>query len=567
MLPDIEETSNRISIIDKKKCKPKKCNHECQKFCPVNRQGKNCVTIKKKAQIAENLCIGCNICTKKCPFDAIKVINLPFDPKNFIFQYSSNGFKVHKLFTPKKNSIVGLLGSNGLGKTTLLKLILGKIIKNKEEFLNKINNKELKKFIEDVYQNKYSIIAKRQNIYKCQRKIFDKKFYKKDIIEYLELKELLEYDSERKKKLSGGEIQRLVIGYIASQDKDIYIFDEISNYLDLDQRIKVSHIIRNLSSKNKYVIVVDHDLTVLDYVSDYIYCLYGVSSAYCSISPIHTTKNGINVFLKGYDKINNIRFRENKLTFSDTYQSEYPENDKVSYDYPEFKIQYQDFHLNSSKGRIYNSEITVLLGKNGSGKSSFLKTFKKNMKDYLKISYKPQNIKTKYKGTVESLFSKKIGNYRENEIYYNTVVRKSGINKLLQMNLKNLSEGQKQLVFICLTLGTNADLYILDEPSANLDVNLRYKVSKIIKKYLLKTNKTALIVDHDINMIKYLADKTIIFSNNQASQPISSQEGINQYFKSLNITSRKDPENNRISINKLNSRLDIDQKSQNKYIK
>ena len=70
----------RIAIINPDKCKPKKCGLECYKTCPVNKTGKLCIEVKKSSticQISENLCIGCGMCVKKCPFKAIKIINLP----------------------------------------------------------------------------------------------------------------------------------------------------------------------------------------------------------------------------------------------------------------------------------------------------------------------------------------------------------------------------------------------------------------------------------------------------------------------------------------------------------
>ena len=66
----------RLAIVDRNKCKPKKCNFECMRACPVNKIGKECITIKKKANISNTLCIGCNMCVSVCPFNAIKIVNL-----------------------------------------------------------------------------------------------------------------------------------------------------------------------------------------------------------------------------------------------------------------------------------------------------------------------------------------------------------------------------------------------------------------------------------------------------------------------------------------------------------
>lgn len=59
-----------------------------------------------------------------------------------------------------------------------------------------------------------------------------------------------------------------------------YMFDEPSSYLDVKQRLKAAQTIRGLLAHDKYIVVVEHDLSVLDYLSDFISCLYGIPGAY-----------------------------------------------------------------------------------------------------------------------------------------------------------------------------------------------------------------------------------------------------------------------------------------------
>merc|ERR1719460_3104870 len=66
---------------------------------------------------------------------------------------------------------------------------------------------------------------------------------------------------------------------------------------------------------SKYVVVVEHDLAVLDYMSDYICCLYGQPGAYGVVTKIASVRNGINNFLAGYIPAENMRFRAEELTF------------------------------------------------------------------------------------------------------------------------------------------------------------------------------------------------------------------------------------------------------------
>lgn len=118
------EVENWIAIVNPEKCKPKKCWLECKTKCPVNLIGKICIEVTKDSKqslISEILCIGCGICVKVCPFEAIKIINLPHGiPNEVTHRYGPNWFVLYKLPTPRIGSILGLVGTNGIGKTTAL---------------------------------------------------------------------------------------------------------------------------------------------------------------------------------------------------------------------------------------------------------------------------------------------------------------------------------------------------------------------------------------------------------------------------------------------------------------
>jgi ATP-binding cassette, sub-family E, member 1 len=144
---DAEETKTRIAIINTQKCKPKKCRQECKRQCPVVRMGKMCIEVGPTSKIAflsEELCIGCGICVKKCPFEAISIINLP---KNLESQtthrYSANSFKLHRLPSPRAGQVLGLVGTNGIGKSTALQILAGKLKPNLGNFESPPDWKEI----------------------------------------------------------------------------------------------------------------------------------------------------------------------------------------------------------------------------------------------------------------------------------------------------------------------------------------------------------------------------------------------------------------------------------------
>jgi ATP-binding cassette, sub-family E, member 1 len=99
----------------------------------------------------------------------------------------------------------------------------------------------------------------------------------------------------------------------------VFMFDEPTSYLDVKQRLTVSNSIRDITNQNNganYVIVVEHDLSILDYMSDAVCCLYGKASAYGVITMPMNVREGINAFLAGFIETDNVRFRDNELKFN-----------------------------------------------------------------------------------------------------------------------------------------------------------------------------------------------------------------------------------------------------------
>lgn len=584
--------SSSIAVVDPEKCKPNKCGLECKKNCPVVRIGKTCIEVKrtdKQALIQESLCIGstCNICTKKCPFSAINIINLPKELKeNMIHRYGDNGFALYKLPIPNKNGIIGLIGDNGCGKSTILKILAKKMEPNN---INNINiNVSLKKYFEEIEKCHSNLSSfKPQHIDKIPaiaKGVVSHYFEKSqiDLDKHKYTYELLGIEQIINKKienLSGGELQRFATFYAICKDSKIYIFDESSSFLDIRQRINLAKAIRSLDSNNKYIFVVDHDLAILDYMCDYVYLLYGKTSQYGIVSQMMTTGEGINTFLDGYITSENMRFRDIALSFKANREDILIEKTEgKSYQYPNLVKDYGDFKINIDAGSFNNNEITVLLGENGTGKTTFIKLLAGKLDPdndvhvpELIVSYKPQIINPKFDGTVRDLLFLKVKDAMTNSQFNLEIIKPLGIQNLFDKQVKELSGGELQCVAIVLCFGQPADVYLLDECSAFLDCNKRVIVAKIIRRYIMNTQKSCFVVEHDLLMILYLADKIMLFDGvpgkeSNVSTPCGVVSGLNKFLENIDVSMRKDIKSSRPRFNKLNSVMDQDQKKNGQYI-
>ena len=599
----MSEKNSRIAIVNGDRCKPKKCRQECKRSCPVVKTGKLCIEVtptSKIAFISEVLCIGCGICVKKCPFDAITIINLPTNlESNTTHRYSANSFKLHRLPTPRPGQVLGLVGTNGIGKSTALKILAGKQKPNLGKFDNPpewqdiiryFRGSELQNYFTKMLEDNIKAIIKPQYVDNIPRaikgpvtkvgEILKVRMEKpqetvKEYIKILQLAHVLNRDID---KLSGGELQRFAIGMTCVQEADVYMFDEPSSYLDVKQRLNAAQIIRSLLSPTKYVICVEHDLSVLDYLSDFVCIIYGVPSVYGVVTLPSSVREGINIFLDGHIPAENIRFRSEALQFRLNDAGDDLRDDATrDYQYPKMKRTQGDFVLNVDQGEFSDSEILVMMGENGTGKTTLIKLLAGAIKaddgtdvPKLNASMKPQTIAPKFPGTVRQLFFKKIRGQFLNPQFQTDVVKPLKIDDIIDQEVQHLSGGELQRVAIVLSLGIPADIYLIDEPSAYLDSEQRIICSKVIRRFILHNKKTAFIVEHDFIMATYLADKVIVFDGTPAKDahagaPESLLTGCNRFLKNLNVTFRRDPNSFRPRINKLDSQMDKEQKSSGNY--
>ncbi|KAM7268195.1 hypothetical protein ACFE04_010361 [Oxalis oulophora] len=563
----------RIAIVSSDRCKPKKCRQECKKSCPVVKTGKFCIEVaptSKLAFISEELCIGCGICVKKCPFEAIQIINLPKDlNKDTTHRYGPNTFKLHRLPVPRPGQVLGLVGTNGIGKSTALKVLAGKLKPNLGRFSNPpdwqeiliyFRGSELQNYFTRILEDNLKAIIKPQYVDHIPKAVQgnvgqvldqkDERDVKEELCVDLDLNQVLDRNVG---DLSGGELQRFAIAVVAIQSAEIYMFDEPSSYLDVKQRLKAAKVIRSLLRPNSYVIVVEHDLSVLDYLSDFICCLYGKPGAYGVVTLPFSVREGINIFLAGFVPTENLRFRDVELTFKTPQETaEEIEPSHARYKYPKMNKVQGNFKLSVDEGEFTDSQIIVMLGENGTGKTTFIRMLAgllapDNTVDgeipELNVSYKPQKISPKFQHSVRHLLHSKIRDFYLHPKFVSEVMKPLQIEQLMDQEVVNLSGGELQRVALTLCLGKPADIYLIDEPSAYLDSEQRIVASRVIKRFILGEKKTAFIVEHDFIMATYLADRVIVYEGQpsvdcKANSPQSLKTGMNLFLSSLNVVKR-----------------------------
>jgi ATP-binding cassette subfamily E protein 1 len=584
----------RIAVLLKDRCQPKRCNTECLKYCPKVRTGVQTIVIgeKGKPEITEELCAGCGICVHKCPFEAIKIIGLPDELEGEIMhQYGLNGFRLYRLPVPKTGIVTGILGPNGIGKSTSFRLLSGVEVPNlgrydqppsKEEILDRFAGTELKEFLERVYAGKVRTAMKPQYVDKLPavnkgivKQLLEKVAERMSVSEAVDLLELNDVVERPLTELSGGELQRTAIAATILKDSDVYFFDEPSSYLDIYQRIKVARIIQALS-KQKQVVVIEHDLAILDFLADNVYLVYGSEGAFGVFAQPRQVRMAINVYLDGYMKEENIRFRDRPIVFEDRPPRGAWESVSLL-DYDEIVFRYPNFKLKVMPGSIKAGESVGVVGPNATGKTTFVKVLagvlqpeQGMVQANLKVSYKPQYINPDFEGTVKELFLTSIKDFFESGFFETEIAHPLTLKTLYEKDIQNLSGGELQRSAIALCLSRDADVYLFDEPSAYLDSNQRMEAAKTIRRVMEKRGRSALVVDHDIYFLDMVSDSMMVFSGQPGKEglgegPYDMRKGMNKFLQAVDITFRRDNDTNRPRINKPDSRLDQEQKQKGEY--
>ncbi|KAF5085658.1 ribosome biogenesis/translation initiation ATPase RLI [Methanoculleus horonobensis] len=581
----------RIAVVHRDRCHPVKCGTECILYCPRVRTGDETVVIgeDQKAVISEELCVGCGICVKKCPFQALDIVNLPEQLDQPTHRYGQNGFVLYGLPIPVEGKVTGILGPNGIGKSTSVKILSGTLVPNLgrtdaeiswKEVLDLYQGTELFDYLQLLSQKNVKVAVKPQYIDQIP-KVFSGSV--RDLLGTTDERGKLDYYIDRLSlkavvdrpitTLSGGELQRVALAACLARDADFYFLDEITPYLDVYQRMAVANLIRELALERP-VVIVEHDLAILDMLADTVHIAYGEPAVFGVITYPKGVRVGINQYLEGFLPEENVRFRTYAVTF-DTRAHASDVNREVLLEFPAMTKAFEQFSLTVDGGEIRSGEVLGVLGANGIGKSTFaqllagvLEPDTGAMDTRVRISYKPQYLKGDTEATVEEVLRQTTTKF-DTSYYQHEILEPLSLAQFLQAPINTLSGGELQRVAIAVCLSRDADLYILDEPSAHLDVEQRVKISRMIRKHAEGREASTLVIDHDIYVIDMISDRILVFEgepgiSGKAAGPFDMAPGMNRFLEALGITFRRD-KSGRPRINKPGSFLDREQIAAGEY--
>jgi len=599
-------TDDSIAVVDLERCQPDRCNYECMNYCPPNRTGKECIVIRgeeaeeggpDQIRISEEICLGesCGICVEKCPFDAIEIINLPAELSDDpVHQYGDNAFRLYGLPLPAEGQVAGILGPNGIGKTTAVQILAGELTPNLGEWesppewntvIREYSGTQLQEYLTGTVEGDRTVAQKPQYVDQIPEQFngttwdllagTDERNQLDTIVDRLSLGPVIDQPIE---DLSGGELQRVAIAACLARDADFYFLDEITPYLDIGQRIAAARLIRDIAEgSNRSMLVVEHDLAVLDLLADTLHVAYGDPNAYGVITDPKSVKKGINEYLAGYLENENMRIRSEQIEFEEHAPRTTTTGDQLV-EYPQVEKSYGEdaFSLTVESGTIYQNEVLGIVGPNGIGKSTFAKMLageltpdSGSLDADLDISYKPQYIEIDQNRRVDTFLSGITSDFGSS--YWNTEIAKPlQLDPIMEQRLTELSGGERQRVAIAACLSQDADLYLLDEPSAHLDVEQRVQATNAIRRYAESNDATVLVIDHDIYLIDLLSDRLLVFDgepavSGHAGTPQNMRSGMNEFLSNLEITFRRDERVGRPRINKPDSQLDRQQKREGEY--
>jgi ATP-binding cassette subfamily E protein 1 len=583
----------RIAILLADRCHPKECQWECQAYCPPVRMGQECIVEgpNGKPVISETLCIGCGICVNKCPFDAIKILNTPeADEQEIVHRYGYNGFRLYRLPSPPAKGVTGILGPNGTGKSTALRVLSGAEVPNLGRYealggwgpvLARYRGTQLFEHFQRIERGQLRTALKPQYVDRIVEAGGTAWEYaggtdaSRRTLEDIGLGAKLDRPLA---ELSGGELQLTAIARVLTAEADLYLFDEPSSYLDIVHRLEIARRLRALGESHS-VLVVEHDLALLDYLADQAHLIYGEEAAFGVVAHPMPVRTAVNTYLTGYLRDENVRFRTEPVRFV-AHPPKPASSQRVRVRFGPLEKRYPHFRLRTAAGTLAQGETIGIVGPNATGKTTFVKMLagvepptEGTPPEGVTVSYKPQYLKASQSASLrERLTVLATDPTFDGRLFERELVPALRLEGILDVALTDLSGGELQRSACALALARPATLYLLDEPSAYLDADERMAMARLIRRQVERQACTALVVDHDVYFLDLACDGLMVFrpegeagTEGRGDGPFAMREGMNRLLREVQVTFRRDAETMRPRINREGSALDREQQSSGEY--
>ena len=572
-----------VVVIDQDLIEPDLARETVIKYDPLNRPGKEGGFYIENDELhidEDDVMEAHKMAINKYPHEgAIKMVQLVSEEGEKVHQFGENEFRLYGIPRPAENEVTGVVGANGLGKTVASQILSGEIKPNLGNYdkppqwskiLKKFRGTEVQNHFRKVKEGGLETAVKPQKVDRIAEQFdgtleeFFQEHGEKQILEQEGLEHLKDREVE---ELSGGELQQALIALTARKPADFKVFDEPSTYLDVGKRLQAA---RTVSGLDSTVLAVEHDLAALDLLSDRINVFYGEKGSYGMVSEALSPKHGINQYLDGRLKSENIRFRDRSISF-ETRKGERGGSKAFSWD--ELGKSFDEYSLTVAPGSLRREEVTGVLGRNGLGKTVFAKmlagaiTPDTGSTPEASVSFKPQYLEAS-EATLEDVLPEEANT--ETKRFENRIEKPLELEELYERPLNELSGGELQRAAVAICLSREADAYLLDEPSAFLDVESRVKLGETLREFARKEEEPVLLIDHDLALLDHAADRGIVFKGEpgrrgEASKIQPIEDAIDDFLAEIGVTFRKDPETGRPRANKPGSQKEKEQKESGNF--
>ena len=486
------------------------------------------------------------------------VISGVIEFRNVSYSKNNNMILENISFSLKKNKYNVIIGKNGSGKSTILKLIVGlEKISGGQIF---IDNEELVYKRDELYKirKKTGIVFQESNehiigetvaeslIFGMENNRIPLEKMKENMDKYIKLFQLENIIDKKTVNLSGGEKQKVALAGAVITEPEIILLDEVTEMWDKATKDKMNGIIEEFLKDGKTVVSVTHNPEEIKRSDNIVFI----------------TEEGKIVTGKS-EEVNKIIEEKENTEINHEVISEYSADlTKMSLKEEEIKVKIKDISYYYEKERkiidsfsvnIPKDSITAITGKSGTGKTTLIEIISglaflgENFSGEIEYNFRNENKEKEdeklllYKNISErELYEirKRIGIVFQNtgeQFFSGTVLEELEYNITKKYKIKNkkskelsdrineiaeifgydekflmkspfvLSGGEKKMLGLALAVCLEPEILVLDEPTGALDYNMTVKFMKIVEK-MKKNGTTVILVTHDENIVKQYSD-------------------------------------------------------------